>query len=152
MCRDITLTFTCTPAHPTHKVTISQCCPKAKPAKASASAPASSSCLDPDSSGSGSGPGSGPGSSPGSSPGSGFGLSLTRSISRALERKPDPEVLRAYTLAANRACEACDEARRKVADPPRLQDLDGHLGNRHAFSVEEGMRECAQLSAWVQRL
>ncbi|EXJ95012.1 hypothetical protein A1O1_00130 [Capronia coronata CBS 617.96] len=128
MCRDITLNFTCTASHPTHQMSFTQPCPKAKPSKASSSSP--------DSSGSG----------------SGFGLSLTRSISRALEPKPDPAVLRAYTVTANRPCEACAEGGSKVGEPPSLKNLGGNLGDRHTLSVEEGAEECAQLGAWVQRL
>ncbi|KAJ4516124.1 hypothetical protein HRR83_005428 [Exophiala dermatitidis] len=132
MCRDITLKFTCTATHPSHKMSFSQPCPKAKPRKAS------SGSSDP--------------SSPPSSPGSGFGLSLTRSISRALERKPDPAVLRAYTLTANRPCEACEGSGRKITQPPPLKELAGGLGERHTLSVQEGERECEQLCGWVEML
>ncbi len=109
MCRSFTLTFTCTPSHPSHKISFSQPCRKC---------PSSSS---PDAS-------------------SRTGLSLTKSLSRALEPKPDPAVLRAYKFAANRPCEECDPEHRPIGEPPGLEDLEGGLGDRHTFGVDEATK------------
>ncbi len=125
MCRSFTVTFTCTKAHPTHKRSFSQSCPKCKPKLESEEDDRPES---------------------GDKSPKGLSLSLSRSISRALEPKPDPAALRGYRLSANRACEVCDPDHRPLAQPPDL------VGGRHTLSIEEGARECEALQNWVEGL